>query len=90
MIRGPEVAVGVPKAERPEFCGNKHGVPAMPQVAAEVAAVEAAYAYWVVRTPVTLVWLSELKASEITCNFTRSLSDTFRVTRGSKEIVAGR
>ena len=30
MIRGPEVAVGVPNAERPAFCGTKQGAVAMP------------------------------------------------------------
>ncbi len=35
MILGPEVAVGVPKAESPVVCGTRQGVLAMPQTAAE-------------------------------------------------------
>jgi hypothetical protein len=81
MIRGPEVAVGVPKADKPVFCGTRQGTPAMPQTPGAVERENC-----VVRTLVTLGWLNTLKASQINCSFTRSLSDTLRVTRGSKEI----
>ena len=33
---GPDVAVGVPKAVAPMFCGTRQGVPAIPQTAADV------------------------------------------------------
>jgi site-specific DNA recombinase len=36
MILGPEVAVGVPKAERPLSCGTRQGVPATPQIAGDI------------------------------------------------------
>ncbi len=47
MIRGPEVAVGVPKADKPCFCGDRvHGSGGFPQLITENC---------VVRTPVTLL-----------------------------------
>lgn len=36
MIRGPEVAVGVPNAERPAFCGTKQGTVAIPDASGDV------------------------------------------------------
>ncbi len=49
MIRGPDVAVGVPKAVAPMCCETKQGVPAIPQTAAEVERENC-----VVRTPLML------------------------------------
>jgi len=45
-IRGPDVAVGVPKAAAPMFCGTRHGVPAIPQTVVDVEREKC-----VVRTP---------------------------------------
>ncbi len=36
MIRGPDVAVRVPKAVAPMFCGTRHGVPGILQTVADV------------------------------------------------------
>ncbi len=67
MIRGPDVAVGVPKAVAPMSCGTRHGVPAIPQTAAEVERENC-----VVRTPLMFGWLNTLNASPMNCKRTRS------------------
>jgi len=67
MIRGPDVAVGVPKAVAPMSCGTRHGVLAIPQTAAEVERENC-----VVRTPLILAWLNTLNASQMNCKRTRS------------------
>ena len=85
MIRGPDVAVGVPKAVAPMFCGTRQGAPAIPQTAADVERENC-----VVRTPLMFALLSTLNASQINCKRARSVRCTLRVTRGSKETVVGR
>ena len=67
MILGPGVATGVPKAVAPVFCGIRHGVPAIPQTAAEVERENC-----VVRTPLMLAWFNTLNASQMNCKRTRS------------------
>jgi hypothetical protein len=84
MIRGPEVAVGTPKALTPVFCGTKHGAPAMPQMAGDTER-----AYCVVRVEVTLPWLNTLNASQMNWSLACSVSRILRVTRGSNETVLG-
>ena len=85
MIRGPDVPVGVPKAVAPMSCRTKHGIPAIPQAAAEVERENC-----VVRTPLMFARLSTLNASQMNCKRARSVNFTLRVTRGSKETVVGR
>ena len=58
MIRGPDVAVGVPKAVAPMFCGTRHGVAPIPQTVADVERENCG-----VRTPLMLAWLNSLNAS---------------------------
>ncbi len=85
MIRGPDVAVGVPKAAAPIFWGTRHGVPAIPQTAVEVERENC-----VVRTPLMLPWFNALNASPMNCKRTRSVNCKLRVTRGSRETVVGK
>lgn len=78
MTLRPNVAVGVPKAVASVCCGTRHGVPAIPQTAADVDRENCA-----ARTSVILAWLNTLNASQINCRRMPSLMRTLRVTRGS-------
>ena len=86
MIRGPELAVGVPKAVSPVTKGIKHCGTPTPQ---DATFVETANCW--VRTEVTLPRLRTLKASQLNSSLARSFfSGNLRVSRISSETALGK
>lgn len=84
-IRGPEVAVGVPKALSPVASGTKHCETPVPQ-----SATFRENANCCVRTAVMLGRLKTLKPSQLNSSLARSpFKRTIRVSRRSSETALG-
>src|SRR5215472_6119895 len=82
MMRGPEVAIGVPKAVSPELSGTRHCATPLPQAAAFVETANCC-----ARTLATLPRLSRLKASQLISSLARSFfRGNTRVSRVSGDI----
>src|SRR6266496_3121357 len=86
MIRGLDVAVGVPKALRPTTWGTKHCGTPVPQSATLLETANCC-----ARTPVTFTRLKTLNASQLNSSRSRPFfRGTVRVTRRSSETALGK